>query len=75
MHEQIALHDLAAGLVRAEPALADDVLFGARCAAYADTVFATQLVGRWEAGLSSLRAARTPRERRRGARSSPWAPT
>ena len=55
VHEQIALHDLAAGLVRAEPALADDVLFGARCAAYADTVFATHLVGRWEAGASSLR--------------------
>ena len=55
VHEQIALHDLAAGLVRVEPSLADDVLFGARCAAYADTVFATQLVGRWEAGASSLR--------------------
>ena len=55
VHEQIALHDLAAGLVRAEPALTEDVLFGARCAAYADTLFATQLVGRWEAGASSLR--------------------
>jgi hypothetical protein len=57
VHEQIALHDLAAGLTRAEPALAGDVLFGARCAAYADTVFASHLVGRWEAGLSSLRPA------------------
>ena len=57
VHEQIALHDLAAGLVRAEPALANDVLFGARCAAYADTVFATHLVGRWEAGASSLRTS------------------
>jgi hypothetical protein len=56
VHEQIALHDLAAGLTRAEPALAGDVLFGARCAAYADTVFARHLVGSWEAGLSSLRA-------------------
>ena len=55
VHEQIALHDLAAGLVRAEPALAGDVLFGARCAAYADTVAATFQLGRWEAGLSSLR--------------------
>lgn len=57
VHEQIALHDLAAGLARAEPALAGDVLFGARCAAYADTLFATHLIGRWEAGLSSLRSA------------------
>ena len=55
VHEQIALHDLAAGLVRAEPALAGDVLFGARCAAYADAVFAGQLLGRWEAGQTSLR--------------------
>jgi hypothetical protein len=59
VHEQIALHDLAAGLVRAEPALAGDVLFGARCAAHADTLFAEHLVSRWDAGLSSLR---TPAE-------------
>lgn len=55
VHEQIALHDLAAGLVRAEPTLAGDVLFGARCAAYADTVAATHLISCWEAGLTSLR--------------------
>lgn len=55
VHEQIALHDLAAGLVRAEPALADDVLFGARCAAYTDTLLAQHLLGSWDAGLSSLR--------------------
>ena len=55
VHEQIALHDLAAGLVRAEPALAGDVLFGARCAAYADQVVAEHLVGAWSAGVSSLR--------------------
>ncbi|GAA3554618.1 iron-containing redox enzyme family protein [Microlunatus spumicola] len=55
VHEQIALHDLAAGLARSEPALAGDVLFGARCAAYADSVFADHLLGRWDAGLSSLR--------------------
>ena len=60
VHEQIALHDLAAGLVRAEPALAGDVLFGARCAAHADTLFAEHLVGRWDAGLSSLRTPLEP---------------
>jgi hypothetical protein len=32
VHEQIAAHDLAGGLVRDEPALAADVLFGARAA-------------------------------------------
>ena len=57
VHEQIALHDLAAGLVRAEPVLAGDVLFGARCAAHADTLLAEHLVGHWEAGSSSLRAS------------------
>ena len=56
VHEQIALHDLAAGLVRAEPTLAGDVLFGARCAAYADRVAAEHLLGAWAAGASSLRA-------------------
>ncbi|RYZ25870.1 MAG: iron-containing redox enzyme family protein, partial [Propionibacteriaceae bacterium] len=55
VHEQIALHDLAAGLVRAEPALAADVLFGARCVAYADQAVAEHLVGAWTAGVSSLR--------------------
>lgn len=55
VHGEIALHDLAAGLVRAEPALADDVLFGARCAAYTDTLLAGHLLDSWDAGLSSLR--------------------
>ena len=55
VHEQIALHDLAVGLVRAEPALAGDVVFGARCAAYVDSLFATHAIGAWEAGASSLR--------------------
>ena len=71
VHQQIALHDLAAGLVRAEPALAGDVLFGARCAAHADALFAEHVVGRWEAGLSSLRSPSplpdpSPRRGRRG---------
>ncbi|MGI3780570.1 MAG: iron-containing redox enzyme family protein, partial [Janthinobacterium lividum] len=55
VHEQIALHDLAAGLVRVEPALAGDVLFGARCAAYTDTLVAEHLLSRWTTGRSSLR--------------------
>ena len=32
VHEQIAAHDLAGGLVREEPTLSADVLFGARAA-------------------------------------------
>lgn len=62
VHDQIALHDLAGGLVQQEPQLADDVVFGARCAAYADEVFADRVLARWEAGESSLREAPTASE-------------
>ena len=55
VHDQIALHDLAGGLVDHEPQLADDIVFGARCAAYADAAFAQHVFGQWGAGVSSLR--------------------
>ena len=55
VHEQIALHDLAAGLARVEPDLAGDVVFGARCALYVDTLLAEHVIGAWESGRSSLR--------------------
>ena len=66
VHEQIALHDLAAGLVRAEPALADDIVFGARCAAYADRSFAEHVLDRLGGGREQPAHARRgePRERR-----------
>ncbi len=54
VHDQIALHDLAGGLVQQEPRLVDDVVFGARCAAYADEVFAAHLFACWAAEGSSL---------------------
>ncbi len=57
VHDQIALHDLAGGLVRQEPELAADVVFGARCAAYADELFAQHVLGHWTAGTPSLRPA------------------
>ena len=57
VHEQIALHDLAAGLARAEPALRADIVFGAECAAYADAAFGSHLLGCWRAGRTSLRHA------------------
>ncbi len=55
VHEQIALHDLAAGLSRAEPDLSADIVFGAECAAYADRAFGNYLLGRWRADRTSLR--------------------
>lgn len=54
VHEQLAAHDLAGGLVRDEPHLGGDIIFGARCAALADELLAAHLVGAWEAGRSSL---------------------
>ncbi|MET8308832.1 iron-containing redox enzyme family protein [Micromonospora sp. NPDC005173] len=56
VHEQIAVHDLCGGLVRVEPALAGDVLFGAAAALAVDRLFAAHLLDNWAAGRSSLRA-------------------
>ena len=56
VHEAIAAVDLAGGLVRAEPALAGDVLWGARALAAIEARWAGELLGAWEAGRSSLLA-------------------
>ena len=53
-HEVIAAHDLAAGLVRDEPAVTDDVLFGAAALLHVEARLATHLVSSWAAGRSSL---------------------
>jgi hypothetical protein len=55
VHEQIALRDLAGGLVQQEPDLAEDVLFGAAAALALDEAAGTHLLGQWQAGRSSLR--------------------
>ncbi|MEU1969343.1 iron-containing redox enzyme family protein [Micromonospora sediminicola] len=55
VHEQIAAYDLCGGLVRAEPALAADVLFGAAAALAVDRLFADHVLSAWSAGGSSLR--------------------
>ncbi|MEU4423348.1 iron-containing redox enzyme family protein [Actinoplanes sp. NPDC024001] len=54
VHEQIAAYDLAGAFARAEPDLAGDVLFGARCALALDA--------RWAQGLLADWAARRPAE-------------
>ncbi|ATO13470.1 hypothetical protein CO540_06145 [Micromonospora sp. WMMA2032] len=56
VHEQIAAYDLCGGLVRAEPALAADVLFGAAAALAVDRLFADHVLSAWSAGGSSLRS-------------------
>ena len=56
VHENIAAVDLAGGLVRQEPALAADVLWGARALAELERRWAAHLLAAWEAGETSLRA-------------------
>ena len=57
VHEQIAAYDMCGAFAEAEPALAGDVLFGARCALALDVQWATSVLGKWAAGESSLRLA------------------
>ena len=54
VHEQIAAHDLAGGLVRAEPSLTADVLLGAAACLLVDGAAGEHLLGSWRAGRSSL---------------------
>ncbi len=55
-HEVVASRSLAAGLVASEPSLAGDVLFGARAIMALEDRFARHVLGRFEAGRSSLLA-------------------
>jgi hypothetical protein len=55
VHEAIAAVDLAGGLARREPALARDVLWGARALVEIEGRWARSLLGAWEAGDTSLR--------------------
>jgi Iron-containing redox enzyme len=57
VHENIAAVDLAGGLVRLEPALGRDVLWGASALAELDGRFGRRLLEAWGAGASSLRVA------------------
>jgi hypothetical protein len=54
VHENIAAYDLAGGLARDEPALAGQILFGARALVHCDRLFADRLVSSWERDGSSL---------------------
>jgi hypothetical protein len=55
VHENIAAVDLAGGLMRQQPQLGPDVVFGARALAELDRRWADHLLGCWEDGGSSLR--------------------
>ena len=55
VHENIAAYDLAGGLARGEPELADDIVFGARALLHLEERFANHLLDSWREGGSSLR--------------------
>ena len=54
VHEAIAANDLAGSLVAEEPALEEDVLFGARALWVVERAFAERLRRTWDTGRSSL---------------------
>jgi hypothetical protein len=54
-HERIALTDMVGGLLRDEPVLSDDVVFGARSLDLLERKFAERLLSAWSRGESSLR--------------------
>jgi hypothetical protein len=56
VHENVAAYDLAQGLARAEPRLAGQILWGARCLLELEGRFAQALLEAWAAGRSSLLA-------------------
>ena len=56
VHENVAAVDLAGGLVRQDPALAADVLWGARALAELDRRWADHVLDAWDAGATSLLA-------------------
>ena len=59
-HEVVASKQLAGGLAAAEPALAGDILFGARALMLVEGRFARHLLGAWAAGRTSLRSRLPP---------------
>jgi hypothetical protein len=56
VHEAVAAVDLAGGLVRQDPSLCGDVLWGARCLAHVEAEWGRAVLAAWEDGASSLRA-------------------
>ncbi len=58
IHEAIAAVDLAGGLARDEPELAAQIVWGATCLAEVEGRWGARVLDAWEAGESSLRAAR-----------------
>ncbi len=61
-HEVVACKGLAGGLAAAEPALAGDIVFGARALMLVEDRFSRHLLDAWSAGRSSLLSPLPPGE-------------
>jgi hypothetical protein len=55
VHDMIATYDLAGSLAHQEPALATDIVFGARALGALDERWARVVLERWRSGATSLR--------------------
>jgi hypothetical protein len=60
VHEQIAARDLAGGLAEQQPALVDDIFFGAAACLYVDDLAADHARIAWEEGRSALNPVAVP---------------
>ncbi|WP_411267254.1 iron-containing redox enzyme family protein [Actinoplanes sp. KI2] len=60
VHEQIAAYDMCGSFAAAEPELAGDLLFGARCALALGARWAAAVLDAWKSGRSSLRQVTEP---------------
>lgn len=56
-HQVVALDEMVRPLAEAEPALAGDIVYGARCLAVIEGAFAAHVLEAWANGSTSLRAA------------------
>lgn len=56
IHDMIALHDLAGGMLKQDPSLAGDIVFGAAAGVGLDAAFAQYILDRWSRHEPSLRA-------------------
>ena len=54
VHEQVLRHDVVGNLLRDEPELEADVVFGMRALDFVENELADHVMSRWSAGLSSL---------------------
>ena len=54
-HQDVALHDMVAGLIDQEPFLGGEVVFGARALTAVEQLFARHLLDAWAEGRTSLR--------------------